>query len=180
MINLILFKIILYKFIMDFPKDTRNDSKAVHRDNLIFPNTLPTYMPQTDFRDQNTTDIYDRNIFSVGANNNFNSYQNYNSSSIQSDRIMDYSNMTNYNNNNNAFSDIPQFTRSKRGEEEKFKFNKQLPLNNNNFNNDINNQMNFMGFIPRDTRRSGDKQIQNNNISSIQNRMTGIPFEKLD
>ena len=173
---------------MEFPKDTRNDNKAVHRDNLIFPNTLSSYMPQTDFKNQVNTDIYDRNMFSIGVQNNSYSNNNYNSSSIHSDRNADYSNIhsdrnADYSNvtkyNQNTFSNIPQVTRSKRGEEERISNNNNLYFQNN-YENQVNQQINFMDLIPKDTRRSGDKQIDNKNISTIQNRMVGIPFEKIE
>ena len=171
------------------PEDTR---KNKNRDEMNFPNSLPSYKPQPcDFQIPNNVNMYDRNFFQNGyQNNNFNQssnpsgYQN----NIMENRIHELNNnnmnqftesisQTNNYIKNNQYADLTRERRCDRNLNQSGLYN---PISQRDFYRDIQKQNNFLGHIPMDTRNTRSTNSQLSNSEMRPTRYIGTPYNKIE
>jgi len=169
-----------------FPVDTRIQYKSQHRDQMSFPQTLPTNF-NTSYGEVafSHTPNYDRNMFSAGV-------VEQPPRNMNNDRLMENSQLfnnfgreTEYRTFSNTLNsvDIPKKnTRERR--DEKIMTNEmrnidRMMVGGRDYYAEMGDRLNGFGLMARDTRFESSKKGEDGKIEMRANRYLGMPGNNL-
>jgi len=189
---------------MNFPQDTRNNSKSTPRDSIHFPQTLPSVHPVQ--QSIHNVPVYDRNLFNNDTH--FNEvrrgteigdyiFKDKTTKSIESDRLFQttqiYQNFQEHDHflrpinpyykqlnsqNNQKFEQ----TRERRDERISFQEQRNMDrffMSQRDYNQEVNERVNGFSMMAKDTRYDGTKKMENNNMEMRSTRYVGMPGKNL-
>ncbi len=166
------------------PIDTRSQYKSQHRDQMSFPQTLPTNF-NTSYGEQafSHTPNYDRNMFSTSKN-----FVEMPPRNMMNDRLFETSQLfNNFGGNNIEYQQsirttkqVYHQTRERRDEKpisEEQRNMDRLFMNTRDYNAEVNERMNGFNLVARDTRFESSKKMgdMGGNMEMRANRYLGMP-----
>ena len=169
------------------PQNTRDNNKNFHRDNMAFPQSLPS-VAHNPYNTNNHIPVYDQNAFSSGYVQP--TYQR----NIHNTRLMDNANIFYQNGNqqhNHFMNPVNPYhqqqivggvqhqlddTRQRRHEKVSVEEGRNMDrffMSQHNYMQETNDRINGFSIIPKDTRYDSTKKMENTGLDMRSNRIMG-------